>query len=138
MGRSSKKQSEQTTVPTPEEVTQNQVAPDVPSALPTYTISVNTDTETKSPETLTESPATTTLPIEPMIQFVEKKSLSADENHVVVNKEAIYRMLVGLARGHTQSYTYERAKSMVGKLFEIQGELFQAKWEEIKEFVEKH
>lgn len=137
-----KKQPEQTTVPA-EEIAANQVAPDQPVevivpalentaavgiASSEVSIAVIAPPVTQAPETFTESPQTTTLAVEPVIEFKPADT-------VVVNKEALYRMLVGLARGHTQSYTYERAKQMVGKLFGIEGEEFQKKWEEIKQFI---
>lgn len=161
-----KKQHEQTTAPTPEEVSQNQVAPDVPSASTTEKVEEahekllsglkpeeivdNGKIETlgdiaksvTATEILLTTETTPTVKIEPVIEFRTQEEppkyeerFTPDENKVLVNKEALYRMLVGLARGHTQSYTFERAKQMVGKLFGVGGEEFQNKWEEIKRFI---
>lgn len=154
MAKKIKTQPEQTTAPTPEEVAQNQVAPDVPPVStteettgvvsppieiesPTVEQTVTT-TNTAGGEFTTITPVVKTEDVTASTGASETKveyHVNLDTTNVVVNKDALYRMLVGLARGHTQSYTYERAKQMVGKLFGIEGAEFQAKWEEIKQFI---
>jgi hypothetical protein len=60
-----------------------------------------------------------------------------EEKTVVVDKEFLYRMLVGLSRGHTNYYTYSQVTGMIGKLFYVDGTEKQAKWDEIKEYIQK-
>lgn len=92
-------------------------------------------TDDHSSSTITE-----VLPIAEETKTVEVETKLVpvvEEKTVVVDKEFLYRMLVGLSRGHVTYYTYAQVTGMVGKLFGVEGTDRQAKWDEIKEYIQK-
>lgn len=136
-----KKQSEPTTV-----AQETTVAPETMSASTAEeTVDLTNftpDAPTGVTELVVEDSTTITeaLPVVAETKTVEVETKLVpvvEEKTVAVDKEFLYRMLVGLSRGHTNYYTYAQVTGMIGKLFYVDGAEKQAKWDEIKEYIQK-